>query len=155
MGLERQVVEPQVATSADHRQHLGHRGPDAVATQRPVDRHPVVTVPYEICLPHLVDVDRWQVLTAPDGRGDALEALPTEGAGRTEEPVEAAAAVGGPHDRVQVDLAQAAVLLATPTEGGDNLVEGQHDVQIAATAPQPREDPAPLLSAPGSGEVVA
>jgi hypothetical protein len=112
----------------------------------------VVAVADEVHVADLERGDRGQRVAAAHHARDALPAPAHLRRGGAELAVEATAlAVDGPDDRVERDRLQAEVALADAAELGHDLVEGQHDVDVAAGHPA---QPAQRLGAARAQEVV-
>ena len=111
-------------------------------------------VDHEMEVPNAVDVDGRDRLTAALGQGQSLPAFPDPARGGPEPAVEVPAGIDRAHHGVQLDHLQTEFPLAGHPERGDDVIEGQDEVDVVRLAAQPLGQPGQGLAPPGTLEVV-
>lgn len=126
----------------------GDVGVDHRDVERPAHRDPVVTVPDEVHVADLVDIDRRKRLPGAHRQGQPLPALSATARGGAELRVEVADLVHRPDDLLDRDDLHPERLLADDAEGVDDLLEGQRaGAVLAGTAHLGRDVGQQLLAA--------
>ncbi len=106
LGLEDQVVGPDLGREIDLRAHRGDVGLDVGRVKLPGDRHPVVAVAHEVGLADLVDLDRRHAAHVADGGHDPGPPLAAAIPPGQEAAGEVVVATDAADDGVQGDIGQ-------------------------------------------------
>ena len=113
-----------------------------------------MAVLHEVQIADAVHVDGRDRFAAPLGQGEPLPPFSDPPGGGPEPAVEVTGGVDGADHRAQLDDLQAEPPFAAEPQGGDDLVERQHDVDVVRCAAQPLGEPGQHLPAAGALEVV-
>lgn len=154
------VLAHEIGTGGDAlrghlRGDLGDVGVDGAVALRVGDGHTVVPVLHEMHRSHPVHGDRGHGLAAPPRGRDAFPPGAQACRGGAETTVEVVGTVDAADDRGDLDDLQPESPFTEASEGCDDVVEGQHRVDVGRFAAQPCDQPG-VLGAPAlPGEIVA